>query len=45
MNLFLQKNRDKRNNYQSTFAQSEKDYVKRKWKEKNESIEKTHSVF
>ena len=39
------KNRDKRKYYQSTFAQSEKDRVKRKWKEKNESIAKTYSVF
>ena len=39
------KKRDKRKYHQSTFAQSEKDRVKRKWKEKNESIEKTHSVF
>ena len=45
-NEFLStKNKDKRKYYQSVFAQSEKDCVKRKWKEKNESIEKTHSVF
>ena len=32
--FMLVKNRDKRKYYQSTFAQSEKDRVKRKWKEK-----------
>ena len=38
------KNRDKRKYYQSTFAQFEKDRVKRKWKEKNESIAKSYFV-
>ena len=46
MNLFLQKKKkDKRKYYQSTFAQSEKDHVKRKWKEKMIQLKKTHFVF
>ena len=39
------KNRDKRKYYHSTFAQSEKDCVKRKWKEKMIQLKKTHFVF
>ena len=38
------KNKDKRKCYQSTFAQSEKDYVKRKWKEKMNQLKK-HILF
>ena len=38
------KNRDKRKYYQSTFAQSEKDRVKRKWKEKMNQLKK-HILF
>ena len=33
------KNRDKRKYYQSTFTQSEKDRVKRKWKEKMNQLQ------
>ena len=45
MNLFLQKKKkDKRKYYQSTFAQSEKDHVKRKWKEKMNQLKK-HILF
>ena len=38
------KNRDKRKYYQSTFTQSEKDRVKRKWKEKMNQLKK-HILF
>ena len=38
------KNRDKRKYYQSTFAQSEKDHVKRKWKEQMNQLKK-HILF
>ena len=38
------KNRDKRKYYQSTFTQSEKDRVKRKWKEKMHQLKK-HILF
>ena len=38
------KNIDKRKYYQSTFAQSEKDHVKRKWKEKMNQLQK-HILF
>ena len=38
------KNRDKRKYYQSIFAQSEKDRVKRKWKEKMNQLQK-HILF
>ena len=38
------KNRDKRKYYQSTFAQSEKDRVKRRWKEKMNQLQK-HILF
>ena len=38
------KNRDKRKYYQSTFAQSEKYRVKRKWKEKMNQLKK-HILF
>ena len=38
------KNRDKRKYYQSTFTQSEKDCVKRKWKEKMHQLKK-HILF
>ena len=38
------KNKDKRKYYQSTFAQSEKGYVKRKWKEKMNQLKK-HILF
>ena len=38
------KNRDKRKYYQSTFAQSKKDRVKRKWKEKMNQLKK-HILF
>ena len=38
------KNKDKRKYYQSTFAQSEKDRVKRKWKEKMNQLKK-HILF
>ena len=38
------KNRDKRKYYQSTFAQSKKDRVKRKWKEKMNKLKK-HILF
>ena len=44
MNLFLQKKKDKREYYQSTFAQFEKDRVKRKWKEKMNQLKK-HILF
>ena len=44
MNLFLQKNEDKRKYYQSTFTQFEKDRVKRKWKEKMNQLQK-HILF
>ena len=37
-------NRDKRKYYQSTFAHSEKDRVKRKWKEKMNQLKK-HILF
>ena len=37
-------NRDKRKYYQSTFTQSEKDRVKRKWKEKMNQL-KNHILF
>ena len=38
------RNRDKRKYYQSTFAKSEKDRVKRKWKEKMNQLQK-HILF
>ena len=38
------KNKDKRKYYQSTFAQSKKDHVKRKWKEKMNQFKK-HIFF
>ena len=38
------KNRDKRKYYQSTCAQSKKDRVKRKWKEKMNQLKK-HILF
>ncbi|KAL0008264.1 hypothetical protein SO802_009766 [Lithocarpus litseifolius] len=45
INKFISaKNRDKRKYYQSTFAQSEKDRVKRKWKEKMNALKK-HILF
>ena len=37
--FFYAKNRDKRKYYQSTFTQSEKDRVKRKWKEKMNQLQ------
>ena len=39
--FMLAKNRDKRKYYQSTFTQSEKDQVKRKWKEKMNQLKNT----
>ena len=45
MNLFLQKNKAKRKYYQSTFAQSEKDRVKRKWKETLNQLKKHFLIF
>ena len=42
--FMLAKNRDKRKYYQNTFAQSEKDRVKRKWKEKMNQLKK-HILF
>ena len=39
------KNRDKRKYYQSIFAQSEKDRVKRKWKEKMNQLQKHILLF
>ena len=39
--FMLAKNRDKRKYYQSTFTQSEKDQVKRKWKEKMNRLKNT----
>ena len=39
------KNKDKRKYYQSTFAQFEKDQVKRKWKEKKNQLKKKYFVF
>ena len=38
------RNKDKRKYYQSTFAKSEKDRVKRKWKEKMNQLQK-HILF
>ena len=43
--FILSKNRIKRKYFQDNFAQSEKNRVKSKWLEKNESIEKTYFVF
>ena len=42
--FIFEKNRDKRKYYQSTFARSEKDHVKRKWKEKMNQLKK-HILF
>ena len=42
--FMLAKNKDKRKYYQSAFAQSEKDHVKRKWKEKINQLKK-HILF
>ena len=39
------RNRDKRKYYQSTFAKSEKDRVKRKWKEKMNQLQKHILLF
>ena len=44
MNSFLQKIEKKENITKSTFAQSEKDRVKRKWKEKMNQLKK-HILF
>ena len=44
MNLCLQKKRNKRKYYQSNFAQSEKDCVKRKWLKKMNQLKK-HILF
>ena len=38
------KNKDKRKTYQTTFDQKEKDLVKRKWKERMNSLQK-HILF
>ena len=38
------KNKDKRKTYQTTFDQKEKDHVKRKWKERMNSLQK-HILF
>ena len=42
--ISAKKKKDKRKYYQSTFAQSEKDHVKRKWKEKMNQLKK-HIFF
>ncbi|KAL4615580.1 hypothetical protein ACB092_07G136400 [Castanea dentata] len=42
--FFSKANRDKRKYYQSTFAQSEKDIIKRKWREKMNLL-KQHILF
>ena len=42
--ISAKKKKDKRKYYQSTFAQSEKDHVKRKWKEKMIQLKK-HILF
>ena len=39
------KNREKRKIYQTTFAQKEKDHVKRKWKEKMNQLQKDILFF
>ena len=42
--FMIAKNRDKRKYYQNTFAQSKKDRLKRKWKEKMNQLKK-HILF
>ena len=44
MNLNLQKKKGKRKTYQTTLDQKEKDRVKRKWKERMNSLQK-HILF
>ena len=43
--FMLSKNQIKRKYFQNNFAQSEKNRVKSKWLEKNETIEKTYFIF